>query len=111
MANKDFFAVVYPMTNKSGAGDSLRQFINKYGRSEKLFIQNVRKYSISYHVTEPYRPNHNFAEGAICKMRKKWYLITVQKSVPQRLWDYGLQLTCDMRHTESHVQQHARTGQ
>ena len=36
MANKDFFAVAYPMMSKSGAGDALRQFINEYGRPEKL---------------------------------------------------------------------------
>ena len=99
MANKDFFAVAYPMTNKSGAGDSLRQFINEYGRPEKLtfdgsqeqcgnkteFMQNIRKYSINYHVTEPHRPNHNFTECVIREVGKKWYRIMVRKSVPQRL--------------------------
>ena len=117
MANKDFFAVAYPMTNKSGAGDSLRQFINEYGRPEKLtfdgsqeqcgkkteFMQNVRKYSINYHVTEPYRPNHNFAEGVIREIRKKWYRIMVRKSVPQRLWDYGLQWACDIQNRTSNT--------
>jgi hypothetical protein len=97
MANKDFFAVAYPMATKFGAGDSLRQFINEYGRPEKLtfdgsqeqcgkkteFMHNVRKYSINYHVTEPYRPNHNFAEGVIREIRKKWYRIMVRRSVPQ----------------------------
>ena len=111
MANKDFFAVAYPMSNKSGAGDALRQFINEYGRPEKLtfdgsqeqcgkkteFMANVRKYSIDYHVTEPYRPNHNFAEGVIREIRRKWFRVMVRKNVPQRLWDYGLQWVCDIQ--------------
>ncbi len=103
------------MSNKSGAGDALRQFINEYGRPEKLtfdgsqeqcgrkteFMSNVRKYSIDYHVTEPYRPNHNFAEGVICEIRRKWFRIMVQKNVPQRLWDYGLQWVCDIQNHTS----------
>jgi hypothetical protein len=111
MANKDFFAVAYPMSNKSGAGDALRQFINEYGRPEKLtfdgsqeqcgkkteFMAHVRKYSINYHVTEPYRPNHNFAEGVIREIRRKWFRVMVRKNVPQRLWDYGLQWVCDIQ--------------
>jgi hypothetical protein len=83
--NKDFFAVAYPLTAKSGAGDALRQFINEFGRPERLtfdssreqcgpnteFMTNVRKYSINFHITEPYRPNHNFTEGVIREVRKK----------------------------------------
>ena len=76
-ANKDFFAVAYPMSSKSYAGEGLRQFVHDYGRPESLtfdgsreqcgskteFMKNIRKYSINYHITEPERPNHNFAEG------------------------------------------------
>jgi hypothetical protein len=115
MANKDFFAVAYPMTNKSGAGDALRQFINEYGRPEKLtfdgsqeqcgrkteFMSNIRKYSIDHHITEPYRPNHNFAEGVIREIRKKWFRVMVRKNVPQRLWDFGLQWVCDIQNRTS----------
>ena len=38
-------------------------------------MKNVRKYAIKYHVTEPERPNHNFAEGVIREIRKKWFRI------------------------------------
>ena len=82
-ANKDLFAVVYPMESKSLAGDGLRQFVHDYGRPEHLtydgsgeqcgrhteFMKNIRKYSIDYHITEPNRPNHNFAEGVIREVR------------------------------------------
>jgi hypothetical protein len=85
MANKDFFAVAYPLYSKACAGDALRQFVNEYGRPEKLtydgsqeqngpkteFMANVRKYSIDHHTTEPYQPNHNFAEAVIREVRRK----------------------------------------
>lgn len=104
-ASKEFFAVAYPMESKSSAGDGLRQFVHDYGRPEKLtfdgsreqcgkkteFMKNVRKYSVDYHVTEPERPNHNFAEGVIREIRKKWYRIMVRKRVPQRLWVCDIQ--------------------
>ena len=105
LANKDFFAIAYPMAKKSSAGDSLRQFIHEFGRPEKLtydgsleqngpkteFMSNVRTYAIDHHTTEPYCPNHNFAEGVIREVRRKWFRVMVRKVVPHRLWDYGLQ--------------------
>ncbi|KAI2511667.1 Reverse transcriptase (RNA-dependent DNA polymerase) [Fragilaria crotonensis] len=114
-ANKDFFAIAYPLTTKSAAGDALRQFISEFGRPEKLtfdgsqeqcgrkteFMRNVRKYSIDFHVTEPHRPNHNFAEGVIREIRKKWFRVMVRKNIPQRLWDYGLQWVCDIQNRTS----------
>ncbi len=115
IANKDFFAIAYPMASKSAAGDSLRQFIHEYGRPEKLtfdgsleqngskteFMANIKKYAISHHTTEPYRPNHNFAEGVIREVRRKWFRVMVRKSVPHRLWDYGLQWVCDIQNRTS----------
>lgn len=115
MANKDFFAIAYPMASKSSAGDSLRQFIHDFGRPEKLtfdgsqeqcgrkteFMANIRKYLIDHHVTEPYRPNHNFAEGVIREVRRKWFRVMVRKNVPHRLWDYGLQWVCDIQNRTS----------
>jgi hypothetical protein len=110
-ANKDFFAVAYPMESKSGAGEALRQFVHEYGRPEQLttdgsreqcgkkteFMRNIRKYLIDHRVTEPERPNHNFAEGVIREIRKKWYRKMVKKHVPRRLWDYGLRWVCKIQ--------------
>jgi hypothetical protein len=114
-ANKDFFAIAFPLATKAGAGNALRQFINEFGRPERLtfngsqeqcgrkteFMANVRKYSIDFRITEPHRPNHNFAEGVIREIRKKWFRIMVRKNVPQRLWDYGLQWVCDIQNRTS----------
>ena len=114
-ASKDFFGVAYPMEAKANAGDALRQFVHDYGRPEHLttdgsreqcgkkteFMRNVRKYTIDHIVTEPDRPNHNFAEGVIRELRKKWYRVMVKKNVPRRLWDYGLRWVCDIQNRTS----------
>ena len=114
-ANKDFFGFAYPLSKKSEAGDALRQFVNDFGRPEKLtfdgsqeqcgrkteFMTNIRKYFINHHITEPYRPNHNFAEGVIREIRKKWFRVMIRKNVPQRVWDYGLQWVCDIQNRTS----------
>ena len=116
-ASKDLFAVSYPMESKSHAGEGLRQFVQDFGRPEKLtfdgsreqcgkkteFMKNVRKYDINYHITEPDRPNHNFAEGVIREIRKKWLRVMVKKRVPQRLWDYGLRWVCDIQNRTSNT--------
>ena len=43
------------------------------------FMANVRKYVLKHHVTEPHRPNHNFAEGVIREIRKKWFRVMIRK--------------------------------
>jgi hypothetical protein len=114
-ATKGFFAVAYPMESKSGAGEALRQFVHDFGRPERLisdgsreqsgkkteFVRNIRKYSIDHRVTEPDRPNHNLAEGVIREIRKKWYRVMMKKSVPRRLWDYGLRRVCEIQNRTS----------
>ena len=116
-ATKDLFAAAYPMQLKSMAGEGLRQIVHDYGRPEHLtfdgsgeqcgkkteFMKNIRKYSIDYKITEPDRPNHNFAEGVIREIRKKWYRIMVKKRVPRRLWDYGLRWVCDIQNRTSNT--------
>jgi hypothetical protein len=114
-SNKHFFVITFPRATKAGAGDALRQFINEFGRPEQStfdgsqeqcgrkteFMANVRKYSVDFRITEPHRPNHNFAEGVIREIRKKWFRIMVRKNVPQRLWDYGLQWVCNIQNCTS----------
>jgi hypothetical protein len=64
-------------------------------------MRNIRKYSIDYHITERDRPNHNFAEGVIQEVRKKWFRIMVRRKVPQRLWDYRLRWVCEIQNRTS----------
>ena len=116
-ATKDLFAAAYPMQSKSMAGEGLRQFVHEYGRPEHLtfdgsgeqtgkkteFMKNIRKYSIDYKITEPDRPNHNFAEGVIREIRKKWFRIMIKRRVPRRLWDYGLRWLCEIQNRTSNT--------
>jgi Reverse transcriptase (RNA-dependent DNA polymerase) len=116
-ATKDLFVAVYPMESKSMAGEGLRQFIHEYGRPEHLtfdgsreqngrkteFMKNIRMYSINHKVTEPERPNHNFAEGVIREVRKKWFRIMVKRKVPKRLWDYGFRWVCEIQNRTSNT--------
>jgi hypothetical protein len=110
-ATKDLFVVVYPMGSKSLAGEGLRQCIHEYGRPEHLtfdgmkeqngkimeFMKNIRKNYINHKVSDPERPNHNFAKRVSCKIRKKWFRIMTKKKVPKELWDYGFCWVCKKR--------------
>ena len=104
LSNKGYFARLYPMDKKSEAGEALKTFCKEFGVPEKLtfdgskeqtkkgtvFMKQIRKHQIDYHISEPERHNENPAEGVIRKVRRKWYRVMVQKRVPQRLWNYGM---------------------
>ena len=64
-------------------------------------MANIHKYSITHHITEPNRPNHNFAEGVITEICKKWLRIMVRRKIPQLLWDYGLRWVCEIQNRTS----------
>jgi Reverse transcriptase (RNA-dependent DNA polymerase) len=109
-ANKSFFVVAYPMDTKAKAGAALREFISEYGVPELLtfdgareqmgknteFMKTVKRHDIDYHVSEPYQPNQNAAEGVIREARKRWFRTMRQKAVPRRLWDFGFRWVCDI---------------
>ena len=105
------FAAVYPIDTMSGdsIGYALQDFINDFGVPEfltfdghlsqtskgSLFMKNVRKHDIKYHISAPRRPNENPAEGGIREVKRRWYRIMTKKRVPRRLWDYGLVWICE----------------
>jgi Reverse transcriptase (RNA-dependent DNA polymerase) len=109
-ATKSLFIAVYPMTTKAHAGKALKEFINDFGIPELLtfdgakeqfgrnteFMDVVRKYGVDYHVSEPYQPRQNPAEGVIREVRRRWFRVMRQKSVPRRLWDYGFRWVCEI---------------
>ncbi len=86
-ANESYFVKAYPMERKSMAGQSLWQFIRDFGVPEQLtsdgaskqtgskteFMQNVRKYEIQHHVSEPHRPQQNRAESVIREVKRRWF--------------------------------------
>ena len=107
---KDHFIVAYPMESKSKAGEKLKFFIAEYGAPthmtfdgskeqtgrKSLFMETIRKYDIDYHISEPYNPRSNPAEGVIREVRKKWFRIMRQENVPRRLWDFGFKWVCEI---------------
>ena len=100
------FSVVYPIDNMTGdaIGQTLIDFIHDFGipafltfdghksqvNSGSLFMRTIRKHHIKFHVSEPRKPEQNPAEGGIRELKRRWYHIMVKKSVPRRLWDYGI---------------------
>ena len=115
-ANKEQFVKAYPMTTKRDAGKALRTFIHEYGvptyltfdgapeqvGENTLFMDQVRKNGIDYHISAPGCPNQNSAEGVIRELRKKWFRLLARKKVPKRVWDYGLEWIADIHVRSSH---------
>jgi hypothetical protein len=60
------------------------------------FMQNVRKYEIEHHVSEPHRPQQNQAESVIWEVKRRWFRQMTKKRVPKRLWDYGIVWICEV---------------
>ena len=113
--SKEFFVAVFPMENKSNAGDMLDKFVRQYGAPKLLkvdgskeqcgknskFQQILRKYNILCHIVEPERPNQNPAESMIKELKRKLFTRVMYKnSCPAKLWSYELQyVSAIMNHT------------
>ena len=103
-SHKCGFATCYPMQNTKGdsIGNSLYDFVHDFGAPEHLtfdgfqsqvgkntkFKKGLRHFNIDWHVSAPRRPNENPAEGTIREIKRRFYRILQNKSVPIRLWDY-----------------------
>jgi hypothetical protein len=101
--NEDYIKVI-PMKLKSHAGRALVEFIQDVGAPTEMiadgaaelskenteFMENVRQYHILLRHTEPHTPRQNFAERMIGELKRKWKHRMVTRSIPKRLWDYGL---------------------
>ena len=75
------------MRTKSDAVCMLNKFVRTYGAPKQLIFdgskeqsgkdsklqQIIRKYEISYHITEPERRNQNPTEAVICDLKQKWF--------------------------------------
>ena len=109
------FSAVYPMESKGHAEDALKQFIADSGVPDKIifdsskeqtkrgmtFMEQVRKYHIDMHTTEPNQHNQSKVEGVIHELRKNWFRTMHWKRVPRTLWDYGLKWVSEVHVTTS----------
>ena len=103
-SNTNNFVAVYPMRSKTMAGDALKEFAQDFGIPDRLysdgskeqtkadtdFVKTAKKLHIELRVTEPERPEQNRAEGTIREVKKRWFRLMAQKTVPKRIWDFGL---------------------
>jgi hypothetical protein len=99
------FTAVYPIVSKSRAGESLRQLSHDVGTPDHLtadlageqtgsnteFMRQVEHLDIAMHWAEKGRKNQNaLVENEIGILKRRWKSRMADKSVPSRLWDYGL---------------------
>ena len=54
------------------------------------FQQVIRKSTIDYHVSQPYRPNENPAEQSIREVKKRWYQLQSKTGAHDRFVDYEI---------------------
>ena len=98
-----------PGLNGENTGNSLKDFIHEFGAPDRLtfdgfssqvgrhtsFQKTLRRYDIDAHVSAPYRPNENPAEGAIREIKKAYYRLKEKTNLPDQLWDYALDYVCE----------------
>ena len=111
-SHKCGFNAPYHMERANGdcVGSALGDFIHEFGIPENLtfdgalvqtgrktlFQNNLRKYHIKWHVSQPYRPNENPAEGSIREVKKKYIRLKSKYNVPDRLWDFLVTYVCEI---------------
>jgi hypothetical protein len=101
--NEDFVKVI-PMKSKAHAGRALTEFAEDVGVPLQIvadgaaelsggnteFMQEIRRLHILLRHTEPHTPRQNFAERIIGELKRKWRQRMAMRTIPSRLWDYGL---------------------
>ena len=120
------FTEVYPKTDHGGASpsDSLNEFCQDVSIPGKLksdlakefvgpkseFNKLARRRQIDLTYAEAKRTNEVFAvDIEIREMKKRWHSKMVAKSVPKRLWDFGLKHTTKILQCLPHSLE-SRTG-
>ncbi|CAJ1965439.1 unnamed protein product [Cylindrotheca closterium] len=90
-------------------GPTLKKFIADYGIPEHLtmdgaavqvgrntsFMETINRAAINYHISRPYRPEENPAEGGIRELKRRFYRLIVKHAIPERLWDFVLDYVVD----------------
>ena len=91
-------------------GPTLPRFISDYGVPGKLtmdgaqvqvgrkttFMKTIRRANIDHHVSGPYKPAQNPAEGGIRELKRRFYRFMTKYNIPMRVWDFVLDYTVDI---------------
>ena len=118
------FVRMFPLKSKAQAGDALQAFIESVGipsvlivdgsyeqvGANSLFSKTARHYRCDLRQTEPHSPWQNKAEGAIREVKKRWKRRMVSRSVPMRLWDFGLVYEAEILSRTARSSGDGRTG-
>ena len=106
-----FYAVYHvPKVNDQHIGPTLPRFISDFGIPEHLtmdgaavqvgkgttFMETIRRVNIDYHVSKPYTPKENPAEGGIRELKRRFYRMIIKYGIPMRLWDFVLDYVVDI---------------
>ena len=105
------FASTYHMHAADGdsVGYTLASFIHDWGipghltfdgiptqtGADTAFMKTIRRAHIPFHVSQPYTPRENPAEGSIREVKRRLYRIMHKKGIPWRLWDFILSWICE----------------
>ena len=96
--------------NDEKIGPTLPRFISEYGIPEHLtmdgagvqvgrhtkFMETIRRANIDYHISKPYRPDENPAEGGIRELKRRFYRLVIKHGIPMRVWDFVLDYVVDI---------------
>ena len=58
-------------------------------------METINRATIDYHISRPYRPEENPAEGGIRELKRRFYRLVVKHGIPDRLWDFILDYVVD----------------
>lgn len=105
------FAANYHVSrvNNETIGPTLDAFINEFGVPEHLtvdgapvqigrhtrFQQTIRDNEVDVHISHPYSPQENPAEGGIREIKRRFYRLMEMYKIPMRLWDFVLDYTIE----------------
>ena len=99
------FTKVYPMAKRSQVGKTLTDMADDVGIPDNLtcdlapelvgrhteFMKEANRLKVRVRSSEAGRKNQNYAaESEIGTLKKRWRLRMNKKTVPKRLWDFGL---------------------
>ena len=75
-------------------------------------METIRRAQIQFHVSQPYRPNDNPAEGCIREIKQRMYCIMYKKKTSRRLWGFVVSWICDTSNVTASSSRyaHARTS-
>lgn len=107
--------------NGEQVGHALAEFVQDYGAPEHLtfdgsqvqkgrntlFMKNIRRAGFKHHISVPYRPNQNPAEGPIRELKREWYWIQAKTGAHERLSDFGIKYALEIENVTHNTSRYA----